>query len=147
MCEVLIRKHDKDADAEQGDVIFVAPDGHLWSRNESLETWLAEGLPPEDYPDFFYVIKIPNYTVDQFNTYLESKGATEDTTYTIDVKKLKQSDADLLLAQGYLEILFADVDKDFKVKVSKEKKSRDEYHQTPEWLAKKAEKDAAKAGG
>jgi len=57
MAEILIHKRT-------GEIAWVAPDGHAWGLNESIDAWTAAGHDPAAFPTDLQVIKRPGDSVD-----------------------------------------------------------------------------------
>lgn len=45
---------------KRDDLVLSYPDKHIWGRMESKIRWLLEGRPEEDWPNRFYIIKMPD---------------------------------------------------------------------------------------
>jgi len=70
----------------RGDVVGVFGNNHVFGRRESIIQWLSEGLPEEDYPAHFLIMKIPK-TVAQVRNWMDHNdlddewAAENDTDY------------------------------------------------------------------
>jgi hypothetical protein len=66
MAEVLIRAKTNGPDAmhwKQGDIVYIAPDGHAWGRMETKSAWVASGGDPTQWSGDFWLVKVPGVAV------------------------------------------------------------------------------------
>lgn len=71
MCEVLVRAKTNGPTGDhwnRGDIVAAQPDGHLWGRLETKAAWIASGGLADEWPEEFYLIKIPGRTAVDFET-------------------------------------------------------------------------------
>jgi hypothetical protein len=119
MAELLIRSVDNGTDPEHwrdGDVVFVAPDGHVWGRMESYEVWVAEGRDPAAWPGGFAIVRLPSMSLAAAEDLLDEGKGNDGREYRrlrkLDYAALERRDPggtnpdgtrrDTLFAYGYL---------------------------------------------
>lgn len=119
MCEILIysanRTHaDPDKDRagcyKRGYPVVVMDDGHTWGREESKAEWIASGRDPSQWPDYFYIIKLPGIDTELAREMIAEQ--TEDDTgqdtgstyrrrrWIFDINSLQNAVRNTLLSTG-----------------------------------------------
>lgn len=101
MCEILFFAQDNthpDPEKDRcgcykrGMVVVVADDGHVWGREESKSTWIAEGRDPAQWPGKFVLIKLPGVAADKVRALLDAQMEDDAGVPTIQPGSLLQSD-------------------------------------------------------
>ncbi|MAU40989.1 MAG: hypothetical protein CMF31_05135 [Kordiimonas sp.] len=68
MAEFLVKSFSRsldNTDWQQGDIVSVHPDGHVWGKFEHKPTFLAAGGVESDWPNHFVVVKVPDMTLQE----------------------------------------------------------------------------------
>lgn len=91
MCEILIKASDNIGTSLEGDVVYFAEDGHSWGREESKLQWLSEGRDLVEWPNHFFILKVPNTTVAQANMFIENKFPNFTGTVHLDKTSIPQN--------------------------------------------------------
>lgn len=91
MCEILIKAVDNIGVAIEGDFISINEDAHVWGRKESKAQWLTEGRNADDWPNYFFVIKVPNTAANTVKQYIENKFPNFTGTIHIDKTDIPQT--------------------------------------------------------
>ena len=67
-----------------GFIVDVKPDGHKWGRQESLQQWLAEGLPRADWPGNFFIIRMTGLPIEKAKALLDEQVEDDSGTLLFD---------------------------------------------------------------
>ena len=88
-----------------GDIVVVRENGWTWGREETKAAWIAAGGTAETWPEYFFLLKLPNVTVTQIEYMLtEFPTATAEQggrrLWAFKTNALNQNQLDKLIDKG-----------------------------------------------